>query len=320
MATVTHTFQLADDEPDRGMVTFRPLVPAVDHSPEVHTVTAAPVIANLDAQGAFTVTLTDSDDPGWQLDPATIVAGGMPYTVSIWTRGLRQLFTAYIPAGTWDLMELIWLDAPPDVATVPVEGPVGPAGDVGPAGPQGEPGATGATGATGPQGPKGDTGAQGPPGPTEVVVTRPNGDDVLAVAGGQTVRYDSGVRDIAAVLVPSNCTINHAVVRRQDWTVTMSVDLTITATSNGAEAGPFPTGFRPPFGPPNWDDSCSDSLSQNFSQVTLRGSSVGLWSEHATRLPAGTRWRISKTFQTGDPIPTSLPGTTTSPAPAAEEG
>ena len=131
MATVSHTFQAADGTPERGLVNFRPYVAAVDDTPDVHTVTAATVSVTLDEQGSFTTTLTDSDDAGWRLDDATLAAGGMPYTVSIWTRGLRQLFTAYIPAGTWDLMDLIALDQPPDVATSP--GPIGPGGPPGPA-------------------------------------------------------------------------------------------------------------------------------------------------------------------------------------------
>jgi hypothetical protein len=119
VATVSHVFQSASGAPERGQVIFRPLTAAVDETPEVHTVTTKTVAAALDATGSFTATVTDSDDAGWRLDEATVAAGGMPYTVTIDTQGLRATFTAYIPTGAWDLMDLIALGAPPDVATVP---------------------------------------------------------------------------------------------------------------------------------------------------------------------------------------------------------
>jgi len=317
MATVTHTFQLADDEPDRGMVTFRPLVPAVDHSPEVHTVTAAPVIANLDAQGAFTVTLTDSDDPGWQLDPATIVAGGMPYTVSIWTRGLRQLFTAYVPAGTWDLMELIWLDAPPDVVTVPVPGPMGPQGPEGPAGADST--------VPGPQGPPGADstipGPQGPPGPTEVVVTHPNGSDVLVVAGGQTVRYDSGWRDVSASVAAAwgvGVTLEYAAIRRVDEQVTFLVGATLNADSTST--WPAPAGFVPPYMLQNGksiyqDHAVADPTAGDMCLLLVRSTGLFWWAAQP-----GTIYRATIHYLATPDLPPTLPGLLMSAAPAMDPG
>lgn len=67
VATVSHTFQSADDEPERGLITFRPLTAAVNESSAVRTVTAA-----LDPAGSVTVDLVASDDLGWRLSVETM--------------------------------------------------------------------------------------------------------------------------------------------------------------------------------------------------------------------------------------------------------
>lgn len=121
LVTVTATRTAADGAPDTGTISLAPIVPAPNTDPK-RTVTQAPVSADLDEQGAWTVAVTASDDPDWATD------GPVPYTVTERLGGLRRQWTAYIdgpgPVDLDDLQPLVEVDPPAAAADwlTPAEG------------------------------------------------------------------------------------------------------------------------------------------------------------------------------------------------------
>jgi len=176
----------------------------------------------------------------------------------------------------------------------------------GPAGPEGPRGATGA---------KGDTGAQGPAGPTEVVVTRPNGDDVLVKAGGQTVWYDSGIRDVTSLSSGAGFTAIKATLTRRGG----FVDLVLAVNLTGAAmpAGPIltlPTGFRPRDQAGGYGDRLAFQADGRYIVVALiRGGAVTLYAPYATPV-IPEPYRLTAAYACEDTLPPSLPGTLVSAA------
>jgi hypothetical protein len=163
----------------------------------------------------------------------------------------------------------------------------------------------------------------------EIRVTHPNTDDVLVQrwdAGKsrwQTVHYDSGERDISALFAAFTAgTVQDAVIlRRINRTIRIQGKLTSTGAFSGAQAATLPSGFTSTK-PSRTNIQCrSDGvLSNGINQYTTIGGYFAF-----NRLPAiatgnadaaGTELWIDGVWFTNDAIPTSLPGTLVSPAPA----
>jgi Domain of unknown function (DUF4082) len=111
LVEVHGTFQRADDEPVGGLITFIPMVAAVqDMIDPAATITLGPVQAQLDANGTFSVQVFASDSAGWRM------AEPLPYTVLIAVDGYKVSFNAHINLpGPWDVADLIPFEGPPPV-------------------------------------------------------------------------------------------------------------------------------------------------------------------------------------------------------------
>ena len=158
----------------------------------------------------------------------------------------------------------------------------------------------------------------------EVVVTHPSTDDVKVVAASQTVHYDSGWRDISSLLDADFALADAAgslELRRVNHTVFLSGRLK-RVTASGSQWNPadgllvsaLPTGFRgrrfEPVGLANIDNHTgmiefSADLTQPAA-VYLDGST---WA-------AGDIIYFAVSWVTDDTLPSSLPGTLVTAAPA----
>lgn len=85
---VRGTYLLADDTPAAGRVVFTPRAAVVNDNADGNLLIGADVVATLDAQGSFTVTLQASDDVA--IDPS-----GWTYAVQEEITGSRPLFRNY---------------------------------------------------------------------------------------------------------------------------------------------------------------------------------------------------------------------------------
>lgn len=150
MSTVTARYTDAQGNPVTGTVYISPAARAgIGEPPDI--VVEKRVWADLDVNGAMSIEVIPSDDPGWLID------GNMPYLVEERLNGLP--FRAYwigVPDAGVDLSQVQQVE--PEVAYVPVPGPKGDQGDTGP---KGDPGADGADGADGEQGPPGGAAVSG---------------------------------------------------------------------------------------------------------------------------------------------------------------
>ncbi|WP_330174544.1 collagen-like protein [Streptomyces sp. NBC_01498] len=154
-------YRRPDGRPLSGTITFT--APGLLTFPASDLFLAGPVVAALDENGAFSVTLPATDAP--DMNPT-----GWAYTVKENLAGVvgSRVFALLLPA---DVPDVDLADvAPADPATpdyVPVPGPQGEPGPMGPEGPKGERGDTGPASTV--PGPKGDPGDTGPastvPGP-----------------------------------------------------------------------------------------------------------------------------------------------------------
>ncbi|UUN29420.1 collagen-like protein [Streptomyces sp. FIT100] len=202
--TVTGRYLTPDGTPLTGSVTFR--APAVLTFPDSDVILGGPVVAQLDATGAISVTVPATDAPG--MDP-----DGWAYVVTEQLAGVasNRSYAILLPAErpAVDLADIAPTD-PGKPNYVSVRGDsayevaveqgfagtvqqwlaslVGPQGAPGATGATGAPGATGATGPAGATGPKGDpgtpgtNGTDGAPGVVQSVNGKSAPDVVLAAA------------------------------------------------------------------------------------------------------------------------------------------
>jgi hypothetical protein len=144
LVEVHGTYWTAGNAPERGTVTFTPVLsaPMLGGAPDANPdrlVSQGKVVADLDADGSFSVMLLPSDDPGWRTD------GPVLYRV---VERLSCHVRSYLiavpsdPDGT-DIGSLQPAADDPGTAVLPVLGPPGPPGDPGPKGDPGEPGPPG---------------------------------------------------------------------------------------------------------------------------------------------------------------------------------
>ncbi|CAL9296879.1 phage tail protein [Streptomyces sp. SudanB25_2051] len=187
--TVRGRFLFPDGRPLSGSLTFR--APSQITFPQSDVILGGPVVVQLDAQGAFEVTLPATDAPG--MDPA-----GWSYTVSEQLAGVQpgRSYALLLPA---EQPEVDLADVAPRDPSKPqyvavrgasayevavAEGFTGTeqqwlASLVGPAGAEGD---QGPVGPAGPRGPAGPAGATGPAGVVQSVNGRSAADIVLAAA------------------------------------------------------------------------------------------------------------------------------------------
>jgi hypothetical protein len=157
--------------------------------------------------------------------------------------------------------------------------------------------------------------------------TRPNTTDHLVeVFDGSEwviVRYDSGWRDWSALLAtPSNFTDANIQVRRIDDFVevvgTMSVAAGATCVGQQNTGTLFDTTQLPGF--KLWGIQFTEiaTLVQGNLSEVCRVTGFGYLLAIATyrNIEAGASMAVRMRYPTGDPIPTSLPGTANTPAPA----
>ena len=145
---------------------------------------------------------------------------------------------------------------------------------------------------------------------SEVVVTHPSTDDVKVVAAGQTVHYDSGVRNIAGLLL--NSWTGDAQLRRVNSTVTLYLSLNGSSATD-THVLTLPSGFTvasndtvPFFGVTGASVSTASSAS----------AFVITWDDKLLTATGSAVSRLNISFDTADAIPGSLPGTLVSAAPA----
>ncbi|MDV9190773.1 phage tail protein, partial [Streptomyces sp. SR27] len=166
--TVRGRFLAPNGVPLSGAIVVR--APAQLTFPQADVILGGPVTVQLDAQGAFEVTLPATDAP--DMDPS-----GWAYIVTEQLAGIPvgRSYNVLLPRAQpeVDLADI----APTDPTKPNYVGVPGPTGAPGPKGDSGEPGATGApgpkgdrgdpgaTGTAGPRGDRGDPGATGTPGP-----------------------------------------------------------------------------------------------------------------------------------------------------------
>lgn len=109
MITVTGQYVTAAGIPASGWVAFTPDVSAA-HDDRI--VTQSPIVGELDASGAFSITLIASDDPGWALPDGQ----SMPYVITESVTGLQSGWMAYVNGpGPVDISELSPLTVAPHV-------------------------------------------------------------------------------------------------------------------------------------------------------------------------------------------------------------
>lgn len=127
LVTVVGDFGMADDRPAEGRVRFAPYLDAVLAAPDPMLVTRARVEAELDAQGAFSVELIGSHDPGWQ------TTGPVPYLVRWTVSGSYAERIVVLPGGPGphDLFTLVDLAEPPTIVPTPIPGPTAVSADPG---------------------------------------------------------------------------------------------------------------------------------------------------------------------------------------------
>ncbi|MGW8767671.1 collagen-like triple helix repeat-containing protein [Streptomyces sp. NPDC055815] len=155
--TVRGRFLAPNGVPLSGAIVFR--APAQLTFPQADVILGGPVTVQLDAQGAFEVTLPATDAP--DLDPS-----GWAYIVTEQLAGIPvgRSYNVLLPRAQpeVDLADI----APTDPTKPNYVGVPGPTGAPGPKGDSGNPGATGTPG---PKGDSGDPGATGATGPAGVV-------------------------------------------------------------------------------------------------------------------------------------------------------
>ena len=159
LRTVTGTYLKTNGSGAKGRISFTPTTVILDSDDAV--VIADAVVATLNNNGTFSVSLPTTDNP--LLSPA-----GWAYRVEVRLYGVApQQFYVFIPeddGSTVDITaDIAVLTSGITDGTAPpaARGPVGPAGPTGATGPAGSASNTGATGAVGPTGPTGATGATG---------------------------------------------------------------------------------------------------------------------------------------------------------------
>lgn len=157
----------------------------------------------------------------------------------------------------------------------------------------------------------------------KVQVTHPNTDDVLVkawdtTAGAlQTIYYDSGWRDVTALLVNGWTTSATVLLRRLNNTVFLSFK---NSGLNGSSASAdtvmtLPTGFRPGSGGSYhyWPNVLAAGTA--VIEMDIGSSGAGVLRARTTVPTAGQIGRSGTSFVTNDSIPASLPGTLLSAAP-----
>jgi hypothetical protein len=145
-------------------------------------------------------------------------------------------------------------------------------------------------------------------------VTHPNVDDTLVQvwdstrAQWQTVHYDSGWRDVVATGAQTGAISR---LRRVGSRVSLQ---TFSVRSNGGVDGtPIEVGFKP----------SNPSEGKAYSVNTLAAWGVLYWDAAGKMIPMGGAdgyalvW-LETSWDTDSPIPTSLPGVISTPAPAAK--
>jgi hypothetical protein len=144
LVEVHGTYWTAGNAPERGTVTFTPVLsaPMLGGAPDANPdrlVSQGKVVADLDADGSFSVMLLPSDDPGWRTD------GPVLYRVVERLSCHVRSYLVAVPSNSngTDIGSLQPAADDPGTAVLPVLGPPGPPGGPGPKGDPGEPGPPG---------------------------------------------------------------------------------------------------------------------------------------------------------------------------------